>query len=86
MKFLHTSDWHIGKTLKGRSRLDEQRAVLGEIVRIARKEAFDAILVAGDLYETSAPSAAFSASRSVNGRYPASPAVRPDRSSCGSAW
>lgn len=58
MKFLHTSDWHVGKTLKGRNRLDEQRAVLGEIVRIARKEAFDAILIAGDLYETSAPSAA----------------------------
>jgi exonuclease SbcD len=58
VKFLHTSDWHVGKTLKGRNRLDEQRAVLGEIVRIARDEAFDAILVAGDLYETSAPSAA----------------------------
>lgn len=58
MKFLHTSDWHVGKTIKGRNRLDEQRAVLGEIVRIARKEAFDAILIAGDLYETSAPSAA----------------------------
>ena len=58
MKFLHTSDWHVGKTLKGRSRLDEQRAVLGEIVRIAREEAVDAVLVAGDLYETSAPTAA----------------------------
>ena len=31
MKFLHTADWHVGKTLKGRDRLDEQRAVLGEI-------------------------------------------------------
>ena len=58
MKFLHTSDWHVGKTLKGRNRLDEQREVLGEIVRIAREGAYDAILVAGDLYETSAPSAA----------------------------
>ena len=28
MKFLHTSDWHVGKTLKGRDRLDEQRLVL----------------------------------------------------------
>ena len=28
MKLLHTSDWHVGKTLKGRNRLDEQRAVL----------------------------------------------------------
>ena len=57
MKFLHTSDWHVGKALKGRSRLDEQRDVLREILRIARAEQVDAVLVAGDLYETSAPSA-----------------------------
>ena len=57
MKFLHTSDWHVGKALKGRSRLDEQRDVLREIHRIARAERVDAVLVAGDLYETSAPSA-----------------------------
>lgn len=57
MKFLHTSDWHIGKTLKGRSRLDEQTQILEEIVDIASREAVDAVLIAGDLYETSAPSA-----------------------------
>ncbi len=58
MKFLHTSDWHAGKALGGRDRMPEQQAVLGEIVEIARSERFDAVLVAGDLYETSAPSAA----------------------------
>ena len=57
MKFLHTSDWHIGKTLKGRSRLAEQAEVLKEIVKIANDDAVDAVLIAGDLYETSAPSA-----------------------------
>ena len=57
MKFLHTSDWHVGKTLKGRGRVDEQTAVLKEIVDIARREDVDAVLIAGDLYETSAPSA-----------------------------
>jgi DNA repair protein SbcD/Mre11 len=57
MKFLHTSDWHVGKVLKGRSRLDEQRAVLREIVQVARDHHVDAVLVAGDLYESSAPSA-----------------------------
>ena len=36
MKFLHTSDWHVGKTLKGHSRLDEQEAVLNEIVGLAK--------------------------------------------------
>ena len=57
MRFLHTSDWHIGKTLKGHSRLDEQSEVMKEIVDIARRESVDAVLIAGDLYETSAPSA-----------------------------
>ncbi len=57
MKFLHTSDWHIGKTLKGRSRLEEQEAVLNEIVALASEHRVDAVLVAGDLYDASAPSA-----------------------------
>ena len=57
MKILHTSDWHVGKTLKGRDRLDEQRAVLAEIVGIAREHEVDAVLVAGDLYDAAVPSA-----------------------------
>jgi exonuclease SbcD len=57
VKFFHTSDWHIGKTLKGRSRLDEQEAVLNEIIGLAGEHRVDAVLIAGDLYDTSAPSA-----------------------------
>ncbi|HEY1967856.1 MAG TPA: exonuclease SbcCD subunit D [Pseudonocardia sp.] len=57
MRFLHTSDWHVGKTLKGRSRLDEQQEVLAEIVRITREEQPDAVLIAGDLYDSAAPGA-----------------------------
>ena len=57
MKFLHTSDWHVGKTLKGRNRLDDQRDVLRQIVAVAREHDVDAVLLAGDLYDTSAPSA-----------------------------
>ncbi len=57
MRFLHTSDWHVGKTLKGHDRLPEQREVLAEIVRIARDQQVDAVLVAGDLYETATPGA-----------------------------
>ena len=57
MKFLHTADWHVGKTLKGRDRLDEQRAVLAEIAAIAEANEVDAVLVAGDVYDLSAPSA-----------------------------
>jgi exonuclease SbcD len=58
MRFLHTSDWHVGKTLKGRPRLDEHRAVLREIVQVARREQVDAVLIAGDLYDSAAPNAA----------------------------
>lgn len=57
MKLLHTSDWHVGKILKGRNRLEEQREVLAEIVAIAKQHQVDAVLVAGDLYESAAPSA-----------------------------
>ncbi|MCE0535836.1 exonuclease SbcCD subunit D [Kineosporia rhizophila] len=58
MKFLHTSDWHVGKQLKGRDRIDEQRAVLREIVEVAGRNEVDAVLISGDLYENAVPSAA----------------------------
>ena len=56
MRLLHTSDWHVGKTIRGHSRADEHRAVLDEIVMLAREHAVDLVLVAGDLFETAAPS------------------------------
>jgi exonuclease SbcD len=58
VKFLHTADWHVGKTLKGRDRLEEQRAVLAEIAGLAEAHQVDAVVVAGDVYDLSAPSAA----------------------------
>src|ERR1700686_445277 len=57
MKILHTSDWHVGKVLKGRDRYDEHAAVLRSIVATARDEDVDVVLVAGDLFETAAPAA-----------------------------
>ena len=55
MKLLHTSDWHAGKVLKGVARLEEQRAVLGGLVDLARRESVDLVVVAGDLYESAVP-------------------------------
>lgn len=55
MKILHTSDWHVGKVLKGHSRTAEQIAVLGEVVEVARAEQPDLVLVAGDLFDSAAP-------------------------------
>jgi DNA repair protein SbcD/Mre11 len=57
VKFLHTADWHVGKVLKGRDRLDEQRDVMAEIAAVAERSQVDAVLVAGDVYDTAAPSA-----------------------------
>ena len=55
MKLLHTSDWHLGKRLEDFSRIEEQQAVLQEICEIAEREQVDAVLVAGDLFDTFNP-------------------------------
>jgi exonuclease SbcD len=55
MKLLHTSDWHVGKGLRGADRTDEHRAVLAEIAAVAEREAVDVVVVAGDLFDSSAP-------------------------------
>jgi DNA repair protein SbcD/Mre11 len=65
MRILHTSDWHVGKVLKGQSRMEEHAAVLAELVRVARDERPDLVLVAGDLFDSGAPSPA--ATRLVTG-------------------
>ena len=55
MKLLHTSDWHLGKRLEDFSRIAEQQAVMNEICEIADQENVDAVLVAGDLFDTFNP-------------------------------
>ncbi|GAA3552404.1 exonuclease SbcCD subunit D [Nonomuraea rosea] len=55
MKILHTADWHVGKVLKGRPRIEEHRAVLRELYTAARTHDVDAVIVAGDLFDTTAP-------------------------------
>ena len=56
MKFLHTSDLHIGKSVHEFSMIEEQRHVLGQILEIAEKESVDAVVIAGDVYDRSIPS------------------------------
>ncbi len=55
MKLLHTSDWHVGRGIRGRSRADEHREVLAEIAGIATDERVDLVIVAGDLFDTASP-------------------------------
>lgn len=55
MKILHTSDWHLGHSLYGYDRTEEQQSMLDQMVMIAREEKPDLFLVSGDIYHTSEP-------------------------------
>ena len=56
MRVLHTSDWHIGRTLYGRKRYEEFEAFLIWLAETIQENSIDALLVAGDVFDTSAPS------------------------------
>ena len=56
MRFLHTSDLHIGKRVNGFSMLDDQREILRQIAGLAVSEGCDGILLAGDIYDKPSPS------------------------------
>lgn len=58
MRILHTADWHLGKMLEGRDRQEEQEQFVDEICAIAVSEKIDMVLVAGDVFQSSNPSAA----------------------------
>ncbi|MGE6630909.1 exonuclease subunit SbcD [Bacillus sp. NPDC077027] len=57
MRILHTADWHLGKTLEGRSRLEEQAEFLDELYRIVKDEKIDVVVMAGDAFDTVNPPA-----------------------------
>ena len=57
MKLIHLSDLHLGKRVNECSMLEDQQYILGEILRIIDSEAPDAVLIAGDVYDKSVPSA-----------------------------
>ncbi len=58
MKFLHLSDLHLGKRLREYDLLEDSAFMLKEALSLARREGLDAILIAGDIYDTGAPSGA----------------------------
>jgi len=55
VRFLHTADWHVGKPLRGRSRMDEYALALEQVAGVAIDRQVDAVLVAGDVYDSPAP-------------------------------
>lgn len=56
MKFLHTSDWHLGRSLYGRRRYEEFAAFLDWLAEQIEAQCVDALLVVGDIFDTSTPS------------------------------
>ncbi len=56
MKILHTSDWHLGRSLYGRKRYEEFAAFLDWLADLIEQKNIDALLVAGDVFDTSTPS------------------------------
>lgn len=57
MKFIHISDLHIGKRVNEFSMLEDQEYILTKIINIVEDELPDAILICGDIYDKSVPSA-----------------------------
>ena len=58
MKFIHTSDWHLGHVLYGIDRYEEQADMLEQMVSIVKEHKPDAFLLSGDVFHTAQPSSA----------------------------
>lgn len=48
MRFIHTSDWHLGKSLEGHSRIEEQAKFCEEFIKIVESNEIDMVIIAGD--------------------------------------
>ena len=58
MRILHTSDWHLGRTLENIPRLPEQQEFVDTLCRLVKEEKIDLVLISGDIFDTYNPSAA----------------------------
>ena len=57
MKFIHLSDLHIGKRVNEYSMLEDQEYILNQIINIIDERKPDGVIIAGDVYDKSVPSA-----------------------------
>ena len=55
MRILHTSDWHLGRTLHGVDLTESHAAFFDSLVETCRSEQVDAVLVSGDVYDRAVP-------------------------------
>ncbi len=57
MRFLHTADWHLGRSFNSASLVDDQAHVLDQLIDLATRERVDAVVIAGDIYDRAVPPA-----------------------------
>ncbi|MFW5645996.1 MAG: metallophosphoesterase family protein, partial [Acetivibrio ethanolgignens] len=57
MKLLHLADLHIGKVINEFSMLEDQKYILNQVISIARDEKTEGVILAGDIYDRSVPTA-----------------------------
>jgi DNA repair protein SbcD/Mre11 len=55
MRLLHTSDWHLGQHFMGKSRQAEHQALIGWLLDQVSAQAVDAVIIAGDIFDTGTP-------------------------------
>ena len=58
IRILHTADWHLGQTFLGYDRTGEHKAFLDWLAEEIRQNEIDALVIAGDVFDVSNPSAA----------------------------
>ena len=57
MRFIHTSDWHIGRTIKGYDRWEEVHSLLDEMAWFVERERVELVLISGDIFDVLTPPA-----------------------------
>lgn len=57
MRFIHTSDWHIGRLFHNVSLLEEQLFVIDKIKTLAKEHKIDALVISGDIFDKPIPPA-----------------------------
>lgn len=57
MRIIHTADWHLGRSLHGHNLIEEQAHVLLQFIKLADESGVDAVIIAGDVFDRSQPSA-----------------------------
>lgn len=55
LRFLHTSDWHLGQNFMGKSRIEEHKAFLSWLLNTIKENNIDVLLVSGDIFDTGTP-------------------------------